>query len=71
MLVFPDSLRNLRIRAGLTQSEAAALVHRSLRNWQQWEYGERRIDRAAWELIRLRLAGSIELAKSPGEGAPG
>lgn len=53
----PAEIREARARAGLTQAAAAALVHRTVRNWQQWELGERSIDPAAWALFRVRAGG--------------
>lgn len=52
-------VRAAREAAGLTQSQAAALVYASLRNWQQWEQGEgasssRRMHPAIWELFRIK-----------------
>ncbi|AXM15598.1 XRE family transcriptional regulator [Xanthomonas oryzae pv. oryzae] len=44
--------------AGLTQTEAAALVHSNIRSWQKWELGERRMHPAFWELFRLKLAAA-------------
>jgi DNA-binding transcriptional regulator YiaG len=43
-----------RETAGLTQRDAAALLHRTERNWQQWEIGERRMDPALFELFQLK-----------------
>ncbi|MGS0567051.1 helix-turn-helix domain-containing protein (plasmid) [Xanthomonas oryzae pv. oryzicola] len=45
-----------REAAGLTQTEAAGLVHSNIRSWQKWELGERRMHPAFWELFRLKLA---------------
>jgi DNA-binding transcriptional regulator YiaG len=50
----PEEIKAAREAAGLSQSAAGALVYRSLRNWQQWEGGERRMDPALWELFRLK-----------------
>ena len=52
----PDKVRAARTRSGLTQSSAAALVHVSLRNWQQWEAGERRMHQAIWERFLSLIA---------------
>jgi DNA-binding transcriptional regulator YiaG len=52
----PSDVLAARHAAGLTQAEAAKLVHTSLRAWQQWEYGERRMHPAMWELFCLKLA---------------
>lgn len=39
----PDDIRAARTAAGLTQTEAGAVVHASLRTWQQWEAGDRKM----------------------------
>lgn len=48
-------IRQKRIESGLTQEKAASLVNVSIRNWQQWEYGERTINMAAWELFTIKV----------------
>lgn len=53
----PAEIRAWREAAGLTQTEAARLVHAGLRTWQQWEAGERRMHPAFWELARIKAAG--------------
>jgi DNA-binding transcriptional regulator YiaG len=55
----PDEVRAARERAGLTQTQAAALVHTSLRAWQQWEAeagteGHRAMHPAFWELFTIK-----------------
>lgn len=57
-----EEIRAARERAGLTQAQAAALVHSTLRAWQRYEAGERRMHPAMWELFRLKT-GML-----PGEG---
>jgi DNA-binding transcriptional regulator YiaG len=52
--VSPDAIRAARLAAGLTQTEAGALCHRTLRAWQDAESGARSLDAAAWELFLLR-----------------
>jgi hypothetical protein len=44
----------------MTQTEAAALVYVTLRNWQQWESApgtasHRSMHPAMWELFRLKI----------------
>jgi DNA (cytosine-5)-methyltransferase 1 len=51
----PDLLRELRDGALLTQAQAGALVHATLKTWQAWEYGQRRMPLAAMELFVLAL----------------
>jgi len=56
----PTEVRAAREAAGLTQAQAAALVHASPRNWQQWEQDEganvRRMHPGLWELFRIKTA---------------
>lgn len=56
----PAEIRAAREAAGLTQTQAAELVHSSLDAWQQWEAEpesgrHRRMHPAFWELFRLKL----------------
>ena len=41
--------------AGLSQTEAATLVHVAFRTWQQWEAGDRRMHPAFWELLTIKI----------------
>jgi len=48
-----------REKSGMTQTEAAELVHTTIRSWQQWEAEEgsndhRRIPGSAWELFLIK-----------------
>lgn len=56
----PAEVRAERAAAGLTQVEAAALVHATLKTWQGWEAGTAPSARAMhpglWELFRIKLA---------------
>lgn len=36
------------------QNLCAELVHASLRGWQQWENGDRRMHPAFWELFKIK-----------------
>ena len=51
----PQSIKQLRILAGITQSQAAAMLHTTSRVWQQWEAGDRGMHGAFWELFRIKL----------------
>lgn len=53
----PDEIVAARLAAGLTQTAAGALLHTSLRAWQQWEAGDRRMHPALWELFRIKASG--------------
>ena len=37
------------------QNYCAALVYTTVRNFQQWEYGESRMHPATWELLRIKV----------------
>jgi len=52
----PAEIRAAREAAGITQTQAGALVHASLRNWQQWEAGDRRMHPGLWELFNIKRA---------------
>lgn len=47
-------LKKIRNILGLTQKQAASLVHVSLRTWQQWESGEGEIHPAIFELLSIK-----------------
>lgn len=53
----PADIRTARTTAGLTQTEAARLIHSTLRAWQEWEAGNRQMHPGLWELFRLKAAG--------------
>jgi putative transcriptional regulator len=50
----PADVRAARLAAALTQSAAAAVVHASLRAWQQWEAGDRAMHPGLWELFQIK-----------------
>jgi len=53
----PSEIKSARLAAGLTQTEAATLVHAGLKTWQNWESesGEARaMPLAAWELFLIK-----------------
>lgn len=49
----PAEIRAAREAAGHTQTAAAGVIHGTLRAWQDWEAGARRMPASAWELYRL------------------
>lgn len=56
----PDLIRFVRLAADLTQSEAAALIGKPMRTWQNWEAPagtpeHRAMDAALWELFMIRM----------------
>ena len=51
----PEAIVAARKAAGLTQAEAAAIVHRpSYRTWQDWERGRAKMPLDAWELFLVK-----------------
>lgn len=60
----PAEIKSARLAAGLTQTQAAQLVHASLKTWQNWESesGEaRKIPLASWELFLIKSGGGFEV----------
>lgn len=51
----PAMIQAARKAAGITQTQAAELIHCSLRSWQQWEAGDRDMHPAMWELFTIKL----------------
>lgn len=51
----PVDIFNARIKAGLTQPRAAAIVYKTPIAWRKWEAGERRMPPDTWELFLLKL----------------
>lgn len=49
-----EEIRSAREAAGLTQTQAAELVHSKLRTWQQWEAGDNRMHPGLWELFMIK-----------------
>lgn len=50
----PEAIRAARHAAGLTQTQAAALIYCALRGWQDWEAGKRAMHPAFFELFLLK-----------------
>lgn len=54
----PDEVRAARDLAGLTQAQAAELVHSTARAWQGWEAQDgpsaRRMHPGLWELFKIK-----------------
>lgn len=61
-MITPAEIRAAREAAGLTQAQAAALVHSHKITWCNWESGKFPIDPARWELFRLKCARSADKA---------
>ncbi len=60
----PEQIREARNAAGLTQAQAATLLHKgkddkdASRYWQQWEAGKYKLDPALWELFLIKIKRS-------------
>lgn len=54
-----EEITQARHAAGLSQSQAAALVHSTLRSWQHWESGSRNMPLAHWELFTLKTQNKL------------
>ena len=50
----PKEILDARKRLGLTQTQAAAMLHTTCRVWQQWESGKRKMHPAFWELFTVK-----------------
>lgn len=55
----PDAIRAARAAAGLTQTQAAALIYCTLRGWQDWEAGKRAMHPAFFELFLLKVGHTV------------
>jgi len=53
----PEQVLRARKELSLTQTEAAAIIYKSLNAWQQWEAGKRDMDPAFWELFKIKTQG--------------
>lgn len=60
----PDEIRAARSRAGLTQREAAALVHATVSAWEEWEQGRRRMHPGLFELLLIKTGVNHPRLKS-------
>jgi DNA-binding transcriptional regulator YiaG len=50
----PEQIKSVRLALGYKQKEAASLVHVSLRAWQMWEAGDRKMPPPIWELYVIK-----------------
>lgn len=50
----PERIRKAREKAGLSRLEAAELIHASVRGWEKWEQGERKMHPGLWELFQIK-----------------
>jgi putative transcriptional regulator len=52
----PDVIEKLRKTVQLRQEDAAWLLHRSVRAWEEWEGGRRIMPPALWECFSIKVA---------------
>lgn len=50
-----EEVKQARAAAGLTQAEAAAVVHKKKMAWYHWEKGDSSMDPAFWELFNIKV----------------
>ncbi len=50
----PAEIKAAREACGLTQTQAATLVHVTLRAWQRWEAGDWPMHPAFWDLFNIK-----------------
>lgn len=56
----PEQIREAREAAGMTQVEAAAVVHRGLAvRWSEWENGTRRMQPDTFELFLIKTGQRV------------
>lgn len=55
----PAQIVAAREKAGLTQTAAGEIIRGTLRGWQNYESGERRMHPGLWELFRIKT-GQID-----------
>ena len=51
----PEEIRAVRAAGGQTQTQAARSIYCTLRAWQEWEAGNRRMHPAKFELYLIKL----------------
>jgi transcriptional regulator with XRE-family HTH domain len=51
----PQQIKQARVNANLTQTQAADMLHKSLRLWQNYELGDRGMDISHWVLFQIKL----------------
>ena len=59
----PADVKSARVAAGLTQKQAAAVIHKKLLAWQRYESGDRAMDAAYYELFLIKTR-QIEIGQS-------
>ena len=56
----PQDVRSARLAAGLTQTQAASLIHHTLRAWQYWESGQREMSHRNMDMFHILTRGLFD-----------
>ena len=60
----PEQIKKSRLNAGLTQAQAAEVIHKRILAWQRYESGDRSMDCALYELFMLKTGQmNLEIIK--------
>ena len=51
----PKQVKEMRLRAKLTQQQAADSVHTTNRSWHNWESGKVAMPLVSWEMFQLKI----------------
>lgn len=51
----PEQIKQTRQQLAMSQPDAAALIYRTKSAWQKWEYGQRTMPLALWELFLTKI----------------
>lgn len=62
-----SQIKEARLKCGLSQAEAAKLVHKATLTWSYYERGLRHMDLATWELFCLK-SKELKPKKKPTSG---
>ncbi len=60
----PQLIKDARLRANLTQEQAARVCYVTLRTWSRWETGAYPMPEGAWELFTLRTGQPVDMESS-------
>lgn len=69
----PEVVKQSRLAAGITQSEAAQIAGVNERYWRAWESGEREVDKDTWAQIAAEMrdaASLIEIDRASTKNKP-
>lgn len=50
-----EDIKLARKAAKMTQSQAASLIHSTMRTWQDWEAGIAKMHPGLWELFQMKV----------------